>query len=46
MSQIYTTRQSDRSYFSASMISVQGLRVVQVDSAGLATSSRTAAPSR
>jgi LPS-assembly protein len=32
VSQIYTTRQSDRSYFSASMISVQGLRVVQVDS--------------
>jgi LPS-assembly protein len=32
MSQIYATRQSDRSYFSASMISVQGLRVVQVDS--------------
>lgn len=31
MSQIYATRQSDRSYFSASMISVQGLRVVQVD---------------
>ena len=36
MSQIYATRQSDRSYFSASMISVQGLRVVQVNSAGLA----------
>jgi LPS-assembly protein len=31
MSQIYATRQSDRSWFSASMISVQGLRVVQVD---------------
>jgi LPS-assembly protein len=31
MSQVYATRQSDRSYFSASMISVQGLRVVQVD---------------
>jgi LPS-assembly protein len=31
MSQIYATRQSDRSYFSASMVSVQGLRVVQVD---------------
>jgi len=31
MSQIYATRQSDRSYFSASMISVQGLRVVQVN---------------
>uniref|UniRef100_B0SWM7 LPS-assembly protein LptD n=1 Tax=Caulobacter sp. (strain K31) TaxID=366602 RepID=B0SWM7_CAUSK len=31
MSQIYTTRQDKRSYFSASMISVQGLRVVQVD---------------
>jgi LPS-assembly protein len=36
MSQIYTTRQSDRSYFSASVISVQGLRVVQVNAAGLA----------
>jgi hypothetical protein len=36
MSQIYATRQSDRSYLSASMISVQGLRVVQVSSAGLA----------
>jgi LPS-assembly protein len=36
MSQIYTTRQSERSYLSASMISVQGLRVVQVNSAGLA----------
>jgi LPS-assembly protein len=32
MSQIYTTRQDARSYFSASMISVQGLRVVAVDS--------------
>ena len=31
VSQIYATRQSDRSYFSASMISVQGLRVVQVN---------------
>ncbi len=31
MSQIYTMRQDKRSYFSASMISVQGLRVVQVD---------------
>jgi len=31
MSQIYATRQSDRSYFSASMVSVQGLRVVQVN---------------
>ncbi|MFZ0269287.1 LPS-assembly protein LptD [Caulobacter sp.] len=31
MSQVYATRQSDRSYFSASMISIQGLRVVQVD---------------
>lgn len=31
MSQIYATRQSDRSWFSASMISVQGLRVVQVN---------------
>ncbi len=37
VSRIYATRQSDRSWFSASMISVQGLRVVQVDSAtGLA----------
>lgn len=36
MSQIYTTRQTDRSWFSASMVSVQGLRVVQVSSAGLA----------
>jgi LPS-assembly protein len=32
VSQIYATRQDARSYFSASMISVQGLRVVQVDS--------------
>jgi LPS-assembly protein len=32
MSQIYATRQDKRSYFSASMISVQGLRVVQTDS--------------
>ena len=31
VSQIYATRQDKRSYFSASMISVQGLRVVQVD---------------
>ena len=31
MSQIYATRQDKQSYFSASMISVQGLRVVQVD---------------
>ncbi|MBO9559523.1 MAG: LPS-assembly protein LptD [Caulobacter sp.] len=31
MSQIYATRQSDRSYFSASVVSVQGLRVVQVN---------------
>jgi len=31
MSQIYATRQDTRSYFSASMISVQGLRVVAVD---------------
>ncbi|MBO9709982.1 MAG: LPS-assembly protein LptD [Caulobacter sp.] len=30
-SQIYATRQDKRSYFSASMISVQGLRVVAVD---------------
>ncbi len=36
MSQIYATRQTDRSWFSASMVSVQGLRVVQVSSAGLA----------
>ena len=36
MSQIYATRQSDRSWFSASMVSVQGLRVVQVSSTGLA----------
>jgi LPS-assembly protein len=37
MSQIYTTRQDKRSYFSASMISVQGLRVVAIDTAtGLA----------
>jgi LPS-assembly protein len=33
MSQIYATRQDKRSYFSASMISVQGLRVVAVDPA-------------
>ena len=33
MSQIYATRQDQRSYFSASMVSVQGLRVVAVDSA-------------
>lgn len=32
MSQIYATRQDKRSYFSASMISVQGLRVVGLDS--------------
>lgn len=31
MSQIYATRQDKRSYFSASMISVQGLRVVGLD---------------
>lgn len=31
VSQIYTNRQSDRSYLSASMVSVQGLRVVQID---------------
>jgi LPS-assembly protein len=31
VSQIYTTRQDARSYFSASMMSVQGLRVVQVN---------------
>jgi len=36
ISQIYATRQSDRSYFSAAMVSVQGLRVVQVNSAGIA----------
>ena len=31
MSQVYTTRQDKRSYFSASAISVQGLRVVGID---------------
>ena len=31
MSQIYTTRQAKRSYLSASLVSVQGLRVVAVD---------------
>ncbi|CAN5421322.1 LPS-assembly protein LptD [soil metagenome] len=36
MSQLYTTRQDKRSYFSASMISVQGLRVVGVGATGLA----------
>jgi LPS-assembly protein len=33
MSQIYATRQDKRSYFSASMVSVQGLRVVATDPA-------------
>ncbi len=33
MSQIYATRQDTRSYFSASMVSVQGLRVVAIDPA-------------
>lgn len=36
MSQIYTTRQAKRSYFSASVISVQGLRVAAVSSTGIA----------
>ncbi|WP_156400492.1 LPS-assembly protein LptD [Caulobacter sp. Root655] len=38
MSQVYATRQDKRSYFSASMVSVQGLRVVAVDTTtGLAS---------
>ncbi|WP_165187393.1 LPS-assembly protein LptD [Caulobacter soli] len=35
LSQLYATRQDDRSYFSASMVSVQGLRVVGVNSLGI-----------
>jgi LPS-assembly protein len=35
MSQLYTTRQDARSYFSASMVSVQGLRVVGTNSLGI-----------
>jgi LPS-assembly protein len=35
VSQLYTTRQDSRSYFSAAMVSIQGLRVVGVNSLGI-----------